>query len=283
MHRYLGHLIRALKSKRHAEANLMARYRNLGSVGSVGGAGPLDALKNELNDVAPCRAPSPPDSFPLRSRGKICALSAADCEDLHTVFLRYALYRRVCQEWTRAHPGDSNPGYGIQTWKPWLAKHQESKAFSTRNPASLGDALQIFQVKTYRAGVSGVWHAGEKRSGCGTPSAPHSEAQSVFQFIDGDTNQFGRIMCMFFISVKLPGDDVTSIIRLAKVQVLDFVTLDAKSHHPVVSMQDNNLQSLITMDRIGPVIVCAHHPGIAYGGNHFLILPWPRKRGAISS
>ncbi len=77
MHRYLGHLIRALKSKRHAEANLMARFRNLGSVGSVGGAGPLDALKNELNDVAPCRAPSPPDSFPLRSRGKICAWSAA--------------------------------------------------------------------------------------------------------------------------------------------------------------------------------------------------------------
>jgi len=206
--RYLGHLIRSLKSKRHAEANLMARYRNLMFAGSSSvGTGPLQTLQAELNSVTPARHSEKPDCFPLRARGEQCALSPSDCEDLHAMFMEHKLYQRVFREWTRAHPDldGSHPGQGIQSWKPWQTGHQDTKAFNNRNDISLLDALAIFHVQNYRACLSGVWHAGEQRAGCGTASEPHTKAQSVFKFVDGDAHSFGRILCMFQLSVKIPG------------------------------------------------------------------------------
>ena len=73
-------------------------------------------------------------------------------------------------------------------------------------------------------------------------------------------------------------------LRLAKVQVLDFISLDAKTRLPIIKIHDDNLQTLIKMDHIGSVIVCAEHPDAdVFGAGHFLVLPWPRQKGFMSS
>ena len=283
--RYLGYLAKQFKSKRHVEANLCNRYRKAK-------AGFFDGKNATLAQLCSLTITTPEvhaDSFPKRARGKTYTLTGSDLEELHDVFkVKFPLYERLWQVWDRTHPDQATPpGTGISTWAPWnTAVNADSRAAIPKSfqcgqtQVSLQAALLAFRFLTCRKIMSGVWHAGEKRQGCGVSVAPHQKAQSVFQFVSGDEFSFGRVLFFFGVRVQIPGTDA-QLLRFAKVQILHFTGLSPKCNLPVLSMHSSNKEVIVETRRIGKVIVCAKHPDQTnFTPTDFLLLPWPRHMHA---
>ena len=65
---------------------------------------------------------------------------------------------------------------------------------------------------------------------------------------------------------------------MAKVQLLEFVCLDSLSKLPIIRIHEDNVTAIIQVSEIQNLMVCGEHPNPqAYGSDHFMVLPWPRR------
>jgi hypothetical protein len=198
LERMMGYLIRGIKSKRHAEANIMSRYRKSLVPGDVFDHPALNSLGDALT---PCPA-RPADKFPTRSRDGMYTIQDSDYEDLHEMFSGLSqTYRRVAREFVFCHGQEPSVGIGLQAWKPWLAPvYNGSGTWLNRNNVSLAEALRAFQVRKINIINSGVFHGGERRTGSKATDATsaHTHAYSIFTFKHGPLlGQIGKILFMF--------------------------------------------------------------------------------------
>ncbi len=198
--RIMGHLVRGIKSKRHAEANIMSRYRST--------LVPCHALNlprfSSLNDVLSQTARSAPvDKFPSRARDGAYLLTPKDFEDLHLILLAInSRYRRVARESGLIHGITLAPGLDIQNWRPWLAPvYRGSSTWLRRNSLTLASAVTAFNVPRVKIAYSGVFHGGDRRTGSKTTVATsdYAHAYSMFSFKEGSATpgRLGKILFMF--------------------------------------------------------------------------------------
>jgi hypothetical protein len=103
-------------------------------------------------------------------------------------------------------------------------------------------------------------------------------------YTPGDTFLFGRVLYFFELKVHAPVSAGFEMVKLAKVQILDYLGPDAQTKLPVeavVTMSGQNRQVIVELKRIGRVIICARHPDPDPNAepDRFSILPWPRQVG----
>jgi hypothetical protein len=272
--RYLGFLCRQLKSKKNPEANILSRYCKSRSSSANFDSLALDVLSRDLSVTSPTVRE---DCFPKTRRGKKYTFVSSDVEQLHDLFeSKCPLYLKVSTEWRRAHKAQNDPAIGmaIQRWD--LHGHQEGKVYKRNNPIDLQTALETFRLHPCRIITSGVWHLGERRTGSVDAAAPHRQAHSLFQFTSGDPFSFGRILFFFELAVPMHAS-APSPLRLAKVQILKYLGPDQKTKLPVLIMNSRNKEAIVSVERIGRVVVCAQHPDVTLSTGRFLLLPWPRQ------
>ena len=106
-----------------------------------------------------------------------------------------------------------------------------------------------------------------------------TDSQSLFEFTPGDKFLFGRVLFFLELKVHAPVSAGFEMVKLAKVQILDYLGPDAQTKLPVVTMSGQNRQVIVELKRIGRVIICARHPDPDPNAepDRFLILPWPRQ------
>jgi hypothetical protein len=199
LERIMGHLVRGIKSKRHAEANLMSRYRST--------LVPCEAL--DLPRFQPLVAvfsqdtkSAPVDKFPTRSRDGLYALLPDDAEDLHPILLKLSqTYRRVAWESGLVHVQSASPGRDIQRWAPWsMPQYTGSKRWKKNNQGSLAAAVVAVQFSNVRMIHSGVFCAGHRRTGSNVVAATseHKHECSIFSFKTGAlVGRLAKILFMF--------------------------------------------------------------------------------------
>ena len=103
LERFIGHLVRGIKSKRHAEANIMSQFRN--SLIPCAFQHPrFKSLGPALSKPTNAIISQPSDRFPTRARNGSYRLLPSEHEDLHVIFLSLnIIYKRVAKESVRAH------------------------------------------------------------------------------------------------------------------------------------------------------------------------------------
>jgi hypothetical protein len=150
LERFIGHLVRGIKSKRHAEANIMSRFRNT--------LIPCRAFQNpRFKSLVPMLSQStnsiiiqPSDKFLTRARNGVYTLLANDHEDLHAIFIElHIIYKRAARECVWAHDNRiDSPGHTFQKSKPWLEPtYPESAVWQQRNSISLSGVVHVEAFK----------------------------------------------------------------------------------------------------------------------------------------
>jgi len=236
--------MRDIKSKRHAEANIMNRFRNSLAPGNAFKLPTLSSLGSVLG-VVEAAADAKADAtdgttFPRRERCGVYQLNTSDLEQMHQIFCRTStVYQRIVREHARYARSEGvvashGPGEAIHTWEPWLpgTRYTESREWQRQNGSlSLVAALRAFRTLPCNVIYTGVRHAGVKRSGsfATQPSAEHKHAYSIFRFRDGsESEQVGRILFMF--RVKLPAivADRVRLLLICYVISVDHVCISAQ-------------------------------------------------------
>jgi hypothetical protein len=207
LERILGHLVRGIKSKRHAEANLMNRYRST--------LAPCDAF--ELPRFQPLVAvlsedkrPAPVDKFPTRSRDGFYTPLPGDIEDLHPLLFNLSQsYRRVAYESGLVHAESTTPGRDIQSWTPWIKPQcTGSQRWLKNNTRTLASVVATVQLHQVRIVYSGVFCAGHRRTGSKTvvATSEYKHEFSFFTFKEGTL--MGRIAkILFMFKLEFPECD----------------------------------------------------------------------------
>ncbi len=205
LERIMGYLVRGIKSKRHAEANIMSRFRNT--------LVPCHAFQNprfaslEAELSQPTKSIRLLDKFPKRAPDGSYRLLAADHEDLHEIFLGLSrTYARAARECVWVHSDTALPGHTFQQWKPWLEPTCKGSAtWANRNTISLASAVAAFKVDQLKRFYSGVFYGGERRTGSKTDSATstNKHAHSTFVFTNhvSLSDRIGKIIFMFQLAL----------------------------------------------------------------------------------
>jgi hypothetical protein len=212
LERALGYLMRNIKSKRNAEANIMSRFRSTLVPCSAYALPQLSHLEPLLAGTS--KAECVADRFPKRIRGgHLYEFSAADVECLHTFLIAISLvYKRIAKESASLHNPSISPGVDIQRWKPWLPpKHVDSKRWARFNPTlTLSKAVQAFRIDHCKTVSSAVWFDGAKRTGSATlhATSEHAHAHSVFRSKPGSHFIFGKILFIFELQLQAIANQV---------------------------------------------------------------------------
>jgi hypothetical protein len=199
LERIMGHLVRGIKSKRHAEANIMARYRSTLVPNSAFSLPRFQGLEAVLT---PSKRPAPVDKFPNRARDGSYFLNTQDFEDLHLLLLADSqCYRRVARESSMVHEASSSPGVDIQRWRPWLEpKYTGSATWHRRSDITLAAAVSAFQFSSVKVVYSGVFFGGDRRTGSKNvvATSEHKHEYSIFTFKHGElSGRVAKILFMF--------------------------------------------------------------------------------------
>ena len=198
LERIMGHLVRGIKSKRHAEANIMSRYRST--------LVPCDALAlprfQSLEVVlSQSNRPALLDKFPTRARDGSYTLLPGDVEDIHPMLLELSVcYRRVARESALVHKGSSSPGLDIQLWTPWQnPQYTGSSTWHKRNNCTLASAVATVRLSDVKIVHSGVFWGGVRRTGSKkfAATSEHRHEYSIFSFKEGAL--FGRVAKILFM------------------------------------------------------------------------------------
>jgi hypothetical protein len=199
LERIMGHLVRGIKSKRHAEANILSRYRST-LVPCDAFALPrfqsLEAVLLQSRKVAPA------DKFPARARDGVYTFLPDDFEDLHAILLELSeFYRRVARESGLVHKGSQSPGLDIERWTPWqIPQCIGSATWHSRNAGTLASAVVALQFSEVNIVYSGVFFGGVRRTGSKNVAATseHKHEYSTFSFKEGAlVGRVAKILFMF--------------------------------------------------------------------------------------
>ena len=228
LERIMGHFVRGIKSKRHAEANIMSRYRNtLVSRGAFSNPR-FEGLRTVLSE-APRAAPA--SKFPTRVRDGTYSLLPSDFEDLHEILRGInQCYRRVARECDLIHSGSVSPGNDIQKWRPWLAPiYQGSSTWLRRNDITLASAVAAVRFPQVKIVYSGVFHGGERRTGSKetVSTSKHKHPYAIFKFNKCSelVGRIGKILFMFrleFADKVITEQETKQLYVFAKVHVGGF-------------------------------------------------------------
>ena len=284
LERIMGNFVRGIKSKRHAEANIMSRYRNTLIPCGAFSNPRFEGLRTVLSQ-APRAAAA--DKFPTRMRDGTYSLLPSDFEDLHAILrVINQCYRRVARECGLVHSGSVSPGHDMQKWRPWLAPiYMGSLTWLRRNSMTLASAVTAFQVPRVKIVYSGVFHGGERRTGCKKTVATsnHEYPHAIFKFNESSefSGTFGKILFMFrlyFADNVITEQEMKQPYHFAKVQLLEDCGFCPHSRLPVVCMNDGNDVKVVLLRDIGEVTVIGIHPDASRAvRSHYLVLPWPRR------
>jgi hypothetical protein len=305
LERIMGHLVRGIKSKRHAEANIMSRYRNTLAPCRAFSVPRFQFLEAVLSQP---KKSSPVDKFPSRARDGLYLLNSGDFEDIHSILLSAcACYQRLAKEFHLFNEHSTTPGSDILQRKPRSAPLHSGSRNWNRHGITLACAIAAFHIRQVSVIYSGVILRGTKRTGCNktAPNSEHKHAYSIFTFNEQSplSGRVGRILFMF--KYKIEDSVITNQVRdheavffatycatfvvfvdqdekqpllLAKVQLLGDCGFCPNSRRPIVCLHRDNPVMIVLLRTIGNLTVIGAHPDPTRAAqSHYLVLAWPRR------